>query len=137
MGTTIRNEISNKNPYKLNKHRYLELKHFCLQYPDWKKLYLSENGIRSGGFELHGRRRTEWGDPTAIGAMFKADCDRNIRMIEETARETDSFLFPYILVAVTEGYGFTYLKMMMNIPCGKDLYYQLYRKFFWLLDKRK
>ena len=32
-----RNEISVKNKYYISKHRYLELKHFCLQYPEWKR----------------------------------------------------------------------------------------------------
>ena len=38
MGTTIRSEISKKNEYWIEKHRYYELKHFCMQYPIWKKL---------------------------------------------------------------------------------------------------
>ena len=33
----LRSEISNKSPYYISKHRYLELKHFCLQYPEWKE----------------------------------------------------------------------------------------------------
>lgn len=37
MGTTLRAELSEKNPYWIEKHRYYELKHFCLQYPIWKK----------------------------------------------------------------------------------------------------
>lgn len=36
MGTTIRPELSEKNPYWIERHRYYELKHFCLQYPIWK-----------------------------------------------------------------------------------------------------
>lgn len=32
MGTTIRPELSEKNPYWIERHRYYELKHFCLQY---------------------------------------------------------------------------------------------------------
>lgn len=37
MGTVIRSEISKKNPYYINKHRYYELKHYCLQYYIWKE----------------------------------------------------------------------------------------------------
>ena len=39
MATEIRPELSEKNPYWIGKHRYYELKHFCLQYPIWKKAY--------------------------------------------------------------------------------------------------
>lgn len=48
MGTIIRPELSEKNKYWLEKHRYYELKHFCLQYPLWKQAYLAKvvAGIR-------------------------------------------------------------------------------------------
>ena len=39
MSTTIHPEVSEKNKYWIDKHRYYELKHFCLQYPLWKKEY--------------------------------------------------------------------------------------------------
>lgn len=47
MSTTIRAEVSKKNPYWIEKHRYYELKHFCLQYPIWKQAYLSLSGLSS------------------------------------------------------------------------------------------
>lgn len=47
MATTIRPELSEKNPYWIEKHRYYELKHFCLQYPIWRKAYASLNGFSS------------------------------------------------------------------------------------------
>lgn len=45
MGTTIRPELSEKNPYWIERHRYYELKHFCLQYPIWKKAYAALDGL--------------------------------------------------------------------------------------------
>lgn len=47
MATTIRPELSEKNPYWIEKHRYYELKHFCLQYPIWRKAYASLDGFNS------------------------------------------------------------------------------------------
>lgn len=47
MGTTIRPEISKKNRYWIDKHRYYELKHFCLQYPTWKKAHSSLDVVMS------------------------------------------------------------------------------------------
>ena len=29
------------------------------------------------------------------------------------------------------------LQTLYRIPCGKDLYYEAYRKFFWLLSSKK
>ena len=45
-----RPELSKKSPYWIDKHRYYELKHFCLQYPLWKKElaeYEAQNHIAS------------------------------------------------------------------------------------------
>ena len=39
MATVLRSELSPKNKYYIDKHRYYELKHFCLQYTEWKKSY--------------------------------------------------------------------------------------------------
>ena len=44
MGTTIRPEISERNKYYIDRHRYYELKHFCLQYPGWRNAYNSVDG---------------------------------------------------------------------------------------------
>ena len=32
-------ELSKKSKYWIPRHRYYELKHFCLQYPEWEKLW--------------------------------------------------------------------------------------------------
>jgi len=37
MSTVIRPELSKSSKYWIDRHRYYELKHFCLQYPIWKK----------------------------------------------------------------------------------------------------
>ena len=50
---------------------------------------------------------------------------------------TDSDLADYIIIGVTEGCSYDILKARLDIPCCKDVYYELYRKFFWLLDKER
>lgn len=47
MSTTIHPELSKKNEYWIEKHRYYELKHFCLQYPIWKEAYQSLDGLEA------------------------------------------------------------------------------------------
>jgi hypothetical protein len=49
--------------------------------------------------------------------------------------EADKDLYLYLLKAVTEGLSYTHLKTKLDIPCGKDMYYDRYRKFFWLLSE--
>lgn len=43
-----RAQLSVKNPCHIPKHRYYELKHFCLQYPDWYQ-YDMDHGYNSSG----------------------------------------------------------------------------------------
>ena len=45
MATKVRPEISEKNPYFIERERYYELKHFCRQYPIWKKAYRALDGL--------------------------------------------------------------------------------------------
>lgn len=135
MATMIRAEISEKNKYYIDKHRHYELKHFCLQYPSWKKAYadFDDTSISLSTIESVPTSNMP-GDPTAKRAMMKAHYSERINLIEKIAMEADRYLYEYILKAVTENLSYTYLKSRLNIPCGKDMYYDRYRKFFWLLS---
>jgi hypothetical protein len=138
VATKIRPMISEKNKYWIDKHRHYELKHFCLQYPTWKKAY-AECG--EGVFPSSAAERMPSsnlpGDPTGQRATRRAYYKERIKMIEDAAREADRYLYDYILKAVTEELSYTYLKAKMRIPCGRDMYYDRYRKFFWLLDNSR
>ena len=138
MATVIRAQISEKNKYYIDKHRYYELKHFCLQYGEWKKAYASctESIIFASGVERLPSSNIP-SDLTAKYAMKKAFYGERIKLIERIAMEADDFLYPYILKAVTEGLSYTYLKSRLDIPCGRDMYYDRYRKFFWLLSESR
>ena len=136
MATVIRPEISEKNKYWIDKHRHYELKHFCLQYPEWKRIYTTLNNANIP-LSMLDRVPTSNipGDPTAKRALIKTYYAERIKLIEKVALESDIYLHDYILKAVTEGLSYTYLKTRLNIPCGRDMYYDRYRKFFWILSK--
>ena len=138
MATVIRPEISEKNKYYIDKHRYYELKHFCLQYNEWKKAYArcNESIIFSSSLEQNPSSNIP-SDLTAKYAMKKVYYGDRIKLIEKAAMEADEFLYPYMLRAVTEGLSYTYLKASLNIPCGRDMYYDRYRRFFWLLSEMR
>lgn len=138
MATVIRPEISVKNKYWIDKHRHYELKHFCLQYPMWKKAYAE--AVSSCTYLLDAERASSTGvhsDLTAKYAMKKAYYSDRIKLVERIAMETDDYLYGYILKAVTEGLSYTHLKARLEIPCGRDMFYDRYRKFFWLLSQSR
>ena len=138
MSTVIRAKISEKNKYYIDKHRYYELKHFCLQYKEWKKNYelCNESIIFASNIECSPSSNLP-SDLTAKYAMKKAYYSERINIIEKAAMDADDYLYPYILKGVTEGLSYTYLKTRMSIPCGRDMYYDRYRKFFWLLSEMR
>lgn len=138
MGTVIRAEVSTKNKYWIDKHRHYELKHFCLQYPMWKKAYTDFSDISIPLSMIGGINTSNLpGDPTAKRALMRAYYSDKMNLIETVAKETDKYLWAYILKAVTEGLSYTYLKNKLDIPCGKDMYYDRYRRFFWLLSEAR
>ena len=138
MATLIRPEISLKNKYHIDKHRHYELKHFCLQYPEWKRAYaeFSNPSMPLSTIERVPASNIP-GDPTAKRALAKARYRDRIELIEKTAKDADRYLYEYILKAVTENLSYTYLKSRLEIPCSRDMYYDRYRKFFWLLSEAR
>ena len=129
----MRAVVSKRNKYWIPKHRYYELKHFCLQYPVWKEqlresLWWSTDGKGSD---------PEWNDPTHFSVLVRESAQRKIDMVEKACKAADDRIDKWILKAVTEDLSFVNLSMVHNIPCGKDLYYDRLRKFFWLLDKTR
>ena len=136
MATIVRAEISEKNKYHIDKHRHYELKHFCLQYPKWKREYslCSSVGPKITNFQQFISGNT-LSDPTAKSAVNRYFYLERIKMIELAAKQAGEDLGEYILKAVTEGLSYTYLRNTLKIPCSRDAYYERYRKFFWLLNR--
>lgn len=128
----------NQIKYGISKNRFLELYYWCLQYGEWKKeLKYLINTV--GAMEINDITTSKnSGDSTQKLAMRRGMLEQNCQLIEQTTIEADSDIYQYILKAVTEEeVTYQYLKLIMEIPCGKDMYYDRRRKFYWLLDKRK
>ena len=133
MSTVIRPEVSKENKYYISRHRYYELKHFCMQYKEFKKIYNDLcNAVQTGILKI------DKDSPKEDRSFYVRERYLNkINLIEECAKLTDDVIGAYILKGVTEGKPYGYLRTHDNIPCCKDIYYELYRKFFWILSHRK
>lgn len=132
----MRSEISKRNKYWLSRQRYLSLYYFCLQYHEWKDEYATLDGKKAINLDgmPHG---SSSGSPTEALGIRRAELSNMIKVVEETAHETDPMLEKYILRGVTdESVTFTYLQMMMDMPCSRNTYYQRKRRFYWLLSKK-
>lgn len=136
MGTNIRPAITTKSDYWISKHRYYELKHFCLQYIEWKAEYSELDGME-GGDMIRDIKSTNISNPVEHVIDRRLYLSDRIDLIETAALEAGSELNTYVLKAVTEGLSYDILKARFNIPCCRNVYYDIYRRFFWLLDKSR
>ena len=138
MATLIRPDISGKNKYWIEKHRHYELKHFCLQYPLWKKLYSEIDGLnRHAQDQFIFSKTNSVTDKTSKYAEDRLNYFNKMKLVEQAAIDADPELANYILKGVTEGLSYPYLKSKLEIPCSRDTYYNRYRRFFWLLNNSR
>lgn len=134
MGTVLRAELSVKNKYWLSKHRYYELKHFCLQYHEWKQAYHDLDGLPSKSASVS--EHVDGGktsDPTALFAEARIYYSTRMELVERVADQAAGDLAKLMLRAVTEGVSYEHI----TPPCCKEVWYAAYRRFFWLLDKAR
>lgn len=132
----IKPTLSKKSKYYIEKHRYYELKHFCLQYPIWQKAYTAIDGLIKRPYDLE-KFKPEVEDPTAWAAIARATYKNKMELVEQAAIAADSELYKYILVGVTEECTYEQIKARLEIPCSRETYYDRYRKFFWILNKTR
>ena len=137
MSELVKPELSAKNDYHIEKHRYHELKHFCRQYDNWVRSLSYLDGFSAISTSTvrqptHDGRKT---DQTGRTVEIRMIYENNINMVRKAASATDEFFASYLLLGVTNGLSFDHLRARANIPCCRKNYYAMYRKFFWILDK--
>lgn len=135
MSTDIRPELSKKNPYWLPKHRYYELKHFVMQYPEWNA---ARNGLSFTHAPEYGIRvKTDVSDPTMTCAELRVYYSTRIEMVERASAQCGCPY--YVLRGILD--ELSYEKMLLRYPkiirYTRDHYYDCYRKFFWLLNQER
>lgn len=132
MSTIIRAKISTSNPYYISKHRYYELKHHCLQYPEWKQEIAklrTRSLIQAHSIKISTDARVI--DKTAEMGLVGAYMASLVTTVDKCCEIAGGDISDYIHIAVTQGKSYS----VLNPPCGKEYFYKKYRQFFWLLDK--
>ena len=112
-----------KSEYKLSKHRFYELKHFCLQYPEWEHLYSQLDGWakESGSNES---------DTTSRDGIRRADLMWKMELVRETCRDICG---PY----ECEVFDYVILGIGPQLSSDQKDFWYYYRKFFWELSRRR
>lgn len=143
---TIRSELSAKNPYAIPKERYLELKHFCAQVPAWRSELREFHTITTS---VHTARTHNASRPTENAAL-----NERVQMLTHWV-----MIFEHSIVKSLPRYcgecGMLIIRCFEEAVIGncsydklaalhpdisivpRDVWYESYRRFFWLLDKSR
>jgi hypothetical protein len=128
--------------YGISKHAFATAYSYCLQYSEWKAeienntdTYRSPQvtGMPTGSGSGGGS------DATADAAMRRAELIDKVALVEDTARAAVTGydeIYPYLLRYVTtEGCTFRMIDQQ-GVPCGRTLFYEIRRKFYYMMAKK-
>ncbi len=129
--------LSAKSKWYVPKEAFLTVIHFCKQYPEWKtELDALTNTSKGIAYDLDKVQGSGDSDPTADLAIRRAAISRKKDMIDHVAYEIGGEVFcDWLILGICHDYPFHYLQDN-GIPCGKDLYYSMRRRFIYEMAKR-
>ena len=122
--------------YYIPGEEFLTVVHFCRQYPLWVA-ELAASADPMSGINYSGDRvqTSNQSDPTSDLAMRRNAIQQKKDIVDAVAAETAGDLAKWLVLGV--GHGLTYYQLReAGIPCGKEIYYALRRKFYFDLSKR-
>ena len=122
--------------YSISRHRYRELKEFCLQYEE-KKSELQQIYTSSSVSPEVAVMGGVPGKPTEQKAMRAVKLKEETDLIESCIAEAcgkDVGIREHLKKNVTLGVGFDSLGY---VPCGVRQFYLYRRKFFFILNEEK
>lgn len=111
----------------------MELKHFALQYYEWAEEVNEMSKFPRMEFSENVSNR-EFSDVTGNTAIDISYYTTRMDLIKEVCKKADPDIEKYLFEALTRDVSYPYLKSVMDIPCGRDYFYDRYRKAFWLLN---
>lgn len=123
--------------YKIDPLRCEELRRVCWQFNSMKRqaadfIAAPSYPAPAGSNGPRGRHS----DPTAKAAIRREFLLRRIRAIEQCARTAGGDCYGGLLLGVTtRGSSYEWLRINGHIFCGRNQYFEMRQKFFWLLDR--
>lgn len=120
----------------ISKDRYIELLHYCRQYPEWQMEAASMLGIR--GLHADGQPHgTKKNDPVAAAAERREYLMRKIGIVDECARNIGrGEWYAAIIQNVCMGKPYSQIDVALMPTSHRPEYFVVRREFFALLDKK-
>lgn len=123
--------------YGISKHRYQELKAFCLQYDEKKsKISRGISGIGYDGMPKENYKGNPLETQAIRNVMYQKDCE----MIEQAAMAASGEIYPYIIKSVANDLSYQFIEYdeaLGRIPVGINEFYAYRRLFYHYLDLLK
>lgn len=126
--------------WEIDKERYMELLHYCWQYPRWKLEAASMIGVSGASMEAtpHG---SDPGDPTARTVERREQLLRHIELVERCAAAIDSGRwYQALILNVCNRMPWETLRDLhpdMLRSSNRSAYFRAKRMFFNLLSKER
>lgn len=124
-------------PSWLKKDRYLELLHFCRQYPDWKAeadTLIGTHGQKVDGMP-HG---SSVGDPVANAAERRAGLLAKVDLVDRCAMAIDGGAwYAALILNVCIGVPYSQIDQPVLPTTARQAFYRSRKEFFLLLSSEK
>lgn len=121
--------------YEISRERFLELKHKCLQYPEWIRNRNDCYELSSGGAD--GMPKGSSGSTSVVerqadrARKYAELADMVERCLFEAA-DGNAAVIPYLRKNIC--YGIPYISL--SVPCDKNKFTRYRHKFYFILDKK-
>lgn len=134
----IRPKLKNNREYDLTVHEFYMAYHYALQYNEWKSKVNDIASIDTPDPENADMPKAHnISDTTFSKAVRISEYRDKMRMIEELVREVAPDIYTWLFKAVTtDNCSYENLRVYMDLPCGKNYYYAMRRKFYFLLYQK-
>ena len=129
---------SSKSKYAIPKEDYLTAVHYSLRYPAWKKeLEAMANTSRAITYDKDKVQTSGGYDSTYEAAVRIIDSEIAIKvnMIDDIIAIVADGMDYFLCLGVCYGFTFDQLKGK-GLPCERDKYYQIRRRYYYELAKR-
>ena len=121
----------------IEKDRYLELLHFCRQYPEWQMEAASLIGIQ--GMKMDGQPRgTKKHDPVAAAAERREQLMRKIGIVDSCARDVgNGEWYTAIIQNVCMKKPYSQIDVNLMPTSDRNTFFKRRREFFSLINEKK
>jgi len=128
--------LSDKNKYALPKEDYLTAIHYSLRYPLWvEELRTAADTGVAIRYDKEKVQTSNSADPTFDVAVRMAELTDRINMVDNTIKLVAEGLDSWVRMGVCYGLTFEQLKGR-NMPCERDKYYSMRRRYYYELAQR-